>query len=214
MFGKPIKWPMHLLHIQDKTFERRHFYFSYTKSIQTIALCCCTDATSTALQTCPNQIHISSPLLPKPSPRMPCTLLRFLPDACRTNTLLRPQPSRLSGWLRGCFKSPAGSCASWAATNLELGWTWNSHLLVTSPSWLSQTWVKHGETTQSSRIKPSQTSKCSQPVSSSRLRWCLGDSLKQDVMTENKESTHIHLVSSHSHLFLFHGFSSCSLVVV
>ena len=143
MFGKPIGWPMHLLHIQDKTFERRHFYFSYTKSIQTIALCCCTDATSTPLQTCPNQIHISSPLLTKPS-----------------HTLLGPQPPRLSGWLRGCFKSPAGSpgsCASWAATNLELGWTWNSYLLVTSPSWLSQTWVKHGETTKSSRIKPSQT---------------------------------------------------------
>ena len=49
MFGKPIGWPMHLLHIQDKSFERRHLYCSDTKSIQTIALCCCTDATSTAL---------------------------------------------------------------------------------------------------------------------------------------------------------------------
>ena len=37
----------------------------------------------------------------------------------------------------------------------------------------------------SNHPKLEKSSNCSQPVSTSGLRWCLGGSLKQDVMTEN-----------------------------
>ena len=85
-------------HPRQDLREEALFYFSYTKSIQTIAVCCCTDATSTALHAQIRSTYLLH-FCQKPSPCMPCTLLRLLPDAydaCRTNTLLGPQPSRLS----------------------------------------------------------------------------------------------------------------------
>ena len=135
MLGKP----MHLLPYPRQESGGGHLYCSDTKSIQKIALCCCTDATSTALQTSPHQIHISSPPSPKPFPSMNCTPLHSLPDASRTNTFLGPQArhhghiglwrrlSWLSRCFRGCSTSPAGSCASYAFgswINLEIPIFW------------------------------------------------------------------------------------------